>query len=129
MAAAIVILIAGLVALPAHAQEPKGHFISTLDAMYDYIGSCWRNPEIPRDDPGMRITVRFAVKRNGELIAEPRIIYESEHASEETKQKFRAALAEAMQRCIPLPISDSLGNVMAGRPISFQFDARRINPI
>ena len=129
MAAAFIILLAGAAALPARAQEPKGLVINTLDAMYDYIGSCWRNPEIPSDDPGMRITVRFAVKRNGDLIGEPRIIYESEHASEETRQKFRAALAAAMQRCIPLPISDSLGNVMAGRPISFQFDARRMNPI
>lgn len=125
VAAAFIIILAG----PAWAQQPGGGKINTLNEMFDWIGACWRNPDIARDDPGMQITVRFSLKRNGELIGEPRITYETEHASPETKQRFRKALAEALQRCMPLPITDGLGNAIAGRPIAFRFDARRMNSI
>ncbi len=128
MALALVIPLA-CAALPAHAQQAKGGPINTLQQMYDRIGSCWRNPDLPPGDPGAQITVRFSLKRNGELIGEPNITYETEYVSPEKRQMFRSAVIEALQRCIPLPISDGLGNAIAGRPIAFRFDARRMNSI
>ena len=106
----------------AGAEEAK---VDTLQQMFARLGSCWKPPALAQNDPGMQITVSFSFKRNGEILGKPRITYESEYASDDDRLIYRTAVAEALQRCTPMPLTDGLGNAVAGRPLRIRFDARR----
>jgi len=99
--------------------------IDNLQELFARIGGCWRSPELPLGDPGMQITVMVTFKRNGEILGQPKITYESEYASDDERLLYRTAVMETLQRCSPMPFTDGLGNAVAGRPIRFRFDARR----
>lgn len=117
-------LIAAMVlwGVPAVADDAK---IDTLQELFARLGACWRSPELQLNNPGMQITVLVTFKRNGEILGQPKITYESEYASDEDRLLYRTAVAEALQRCTPMPFTDGLGNAVAGRPVRFRFDARR----
>jgi hypothetical protein len=63
------------------------------------------------------MTVRFALKRNGELIAPPRITYASPGVPTETRDLFFNAIMGSLHRCTPLPFTQGLGSEIAGVPI------------
>jgi len=121
LAAALVLPLVAFVRL-ADAEEAK---VDTLQQMFARLGSCWKSPVLPPNDPGMQITVSFSFKRNGEILGKPRITYESEYASDDERLIYRTAVAETLQRCTPMPLTDGLGNAVAGRPLRIRFDARR----
>lgn len=100
--------------------------INTLQELFARLGSCWKAPSLPASDPGMQITVSFSLKRNGEILGQPRITYESPYATGDQRTIYRTAVMEALQRCTPMPITDGLGNAIAGRPLLIRFDARRM---
>jgi hypothetical protein len=110
----------------AVAAEPGK--IDTLQAMYERIGKCWKSPKLPEGDPGMQITVLFTLTRTGELFGKPKITFESPEASEADSIAYRIAVMETLQRCTPMPFTDSMGGAAAGHPIRFRFDDRRNIP-
>jgi hypothetical protein len=69
----------------------------------------------------MQITVRMSFKRNGELLGQPKITFESIDASDDQRLAYRAAVAQMLKRCTPLPFTDALGNAVAGRPFTIRF--------
>ena len=76
----------------------------------------------------MEYTVRFAVKRDGEIVAPPRITYSSHDAPAEVRDVYRDAVNAALARCMPLHFSDGMGGAVAGRPIAIRFvDNRTID--
>jgi hypothetical protein len=83
---------------------------------------------LPPGDPGMQITVLFSFKRNGEILGKPRITFESASASDADRIAYRTAIMETLQRCAPMPFTDSMGGAIAGRLITFRFDDRRNLP-
>ena len=99
--------------------------IDTLKELFSRLGGCGRSPALPPGDPGMQITVLVTFKRNGDILGQPKITYESEYASDDERFLYRTAVMETLQRCSPMPFTDGLGNAVAGRPIRFRFDARR----
>jgi hypothetical protein len=107
----------------ARAEDAK---IDTLAALFARIGSCWKSPALPPDNPGMQITVLVSFTRNGDILGHPKVTYESDYASDDDRLLYRTALAEALQRCTPMPFTDGLGNAVAGRPLRMRFDARRM---
>jgi hypothetical protein len=108
---------------PGRAGDVK---INTLPQLFARLGSCWKSPALPWGDPGMQITVMVSFKRNGEILGHPKVTYESEYASENSRLIYRTALAEALQRCTPMPFTEELGNAVAGRPLRIRFDARQM---
>jgi hypothetical protein len=76
----------------------------------------------------MEYTVRFAFKRNGEIMAPPRVTYSSHEASAEVRDVYRDAVYAALTRCTPLRFSKGMGGAVAGRPIAIRFvDNRTID--
>jgi hypothetical protein len=69
----------------------------------------------------MQMSVRFAFKRSGDIIATPRVTYASQGASPETREVYLRAISAALERCTPLHFSEGLGNAVAGRPIAIRF--------
>jgi hypothetical protein len=69
----------------------------------------------------MEYTVRFALKRDGEIMALPRVTYSSHDAPAEVREVYRDAVNAALARCTPLHFSDGMGGAVAGRPIAIRF--------
>jgi hypothetical protein len=90
-----------------------------VDKLYDLGPLLSKCLEMPPDDearPGMRVTLKLAFKRNGELLADPRFTYTTHEASDEEKKVYHEAALDMLKRCTPLPITAGLGSAIAGRP-------------
>jgi hypothetical protein len=84
----------------------------------------------PKDSArhGMEYTIRFAFKRDGEIIAPPRVTYSSHDAPADMRDVYRDAVNAALARCTPLHFSDGMAGAVAGRPITIRFvDNRTID--
>jgi hypothetical protein len=101
--------------------------LNTIRDMFAALRGCWVPP--PKDEArhGMEYTVRFAFRRDGEMIAPPRMTYASHGAPAEVRDKYRDAVDAALKRCTPLHFTDAMGGAVAGRPIAVRFvDERTI---
>ena len=99
-------------------SEPldRDHPADRLNELGPLLSKCL---ELPPDDEaraGMQVTLKLAFKRNGELLAEPRFTYITREAPAEAKGAYHDAAMNMLRRCTPLPVSDALGNAIAGRP-------------
>ena len=100
------------------AEQPE---LNSIGAMYAALRACWVPP--PKDEArhGMQYTVRFAFKRDGEILAPPRVTYASHDAPADVRSLYRDAVNAALKRCTPLHFTDGMGGAVAGRPIAIQF--------
>ena len=122
-------VISGALALAALASDAVAEpaRLNTMKDMGAALQACWVPPPIDQSRPGMQITVQMSFKRNGELLGQPRITFESAGASDDERLAYRLAVAEMLKRCSPLPFTDALGNAVAGRPFTMRFiDDRKL---
>jgi hypothetical protein len=106
-------------------DEPK---LNSISAMYAALRACWVPP--PKDEArhGMEYTIRFAFKRDGEIVAPPHVTYASHDAPGDVRDTYRDAVNAALARCTPLHFTDGMGGAVAGRPIAIRFvDNRTID--
>jgi hypothetical protein len=108
--------------------DAADHKLDTLHAMFDALRACWVPPASDEARPGMQMSVRFAFKRSGRIIATPRVTYVSPGAPPETREVYLHAITAALERCTPLPLSEGLGRAVAGRPIAIRFVDDRLQP-
>ena len=99
-------------------SEPldRDHPADRLDEIGPLLSKCLELPPDEEARAGMQVTLKLAFKRNGELLAEPRFTYTTHEAPEEVKAAYHDAAINMLKRCTPLPISEGLGNAIAGRP-------------
>jgi len=108
----------------AHAQaEP----LDTIKDVFAKLYSCWRPPPASRTNP-MDITVIVSFNREGAILGQPRITYESGNAGDNDRIAYRIAVMETLQRCAPLPFTEGLGGAVAGRPFAVTFRSRKRPP-
>jgi hypothetical protein len=112
----------------ASAGEITINSINTLDEMWGRLKQCWQSPRLPEGHPGMQITAMFTFQRNGEIFGKPRITFESPEATEADSIVYRTAVMETLQRCSPMPFTESMGSAIAGKPLRLRFDDRRNLP-
>ena len=108
----------------ARAEEEK---VNTIREAVAKIGSCWKPPPLSSANP-IDITVIVSFNRSGEILGRPRITYESEQATDNDRVEYRVAVMEALQRCSPMPFTDSMAGAVAGRPFAIQFHNRKPPP-
>ncbi len=87
-----------------------------IDQMGPLLSKCLEMPPEDEVRTGMRVTIKLAFKRNGELLGKPRFTYTTHEAPDDVKAAYREAAMNMVDRCMPLPITDSLGRAIAGRP-------------
>jgi hypothetical protein len=97
------------------------HPLDSIRDMFAALRACWVPP--PKDEArhGMEYTIRFAFKRDGEILAPPRVTYASHDAPADVRDIYRDAVNAALKRCTPLHFSDGMGGAVAGRPIAVRF--------
>jgi hypothetical protein len=97
------------------------HPLDSIRDMFAALRSCWVPPPKEEAHHGMEYTIRFALKRDGTIIAPPRMTFSSHEASAETRQVYREAIDTALRRCTPLHFTDGMAGAVAGRPIAIRF--------
>src|SRR5690349_21455537 len=95
----------------AHAQAQLVQ-IDTIKDVYAKLYSCWRPPPASRANP-IDITVIVSFNREGAILGQPRITYESANAGDDDRVAYRIAVMETLQRCSPLPFTGGLGGAVA----------------
>jgi hypothetical protein len=101
--------------------------VNTIREVYARFSSCWKPPPISRANP-IDITVIVSFNRAGEILGHPRITYESEQAGDNDRLQYRVAVMEALQRCTPMPFTESMAGAVAGRPFAIRFRNRKSPP-
>ena len=101
---------------------------NSIRDMFAALRSCWVPPPKEEARHGMEYTIRFAFKRDGTVIAPPRMTYSSHDAPSAVRDVYRDAIDEALKRCTPLHFSGGMAGAVAGRPIAIRFvDDRTID--
>jgi hypothetical protein len=117
--AALAALLCSTAAAPAQqracgSREP----IDTLAELWPALYACWSPPA---GTEGKELTLRFSIRRDGTLIGKPRATYSKLEGGGDLDRAFVASVLEALDRTLPLPITEGLGGVIAGRPMALRF--------
>ena len=65
-------------------------------------------------------------KRSGELFGKPHVVRFSREVSQAERERFNLAVVEAVDRCSPMPFTESMGGAIAGRVLRIRFiDSRK----
>src|SRR4051812_24258682 len=121
------VIVLAAVVLPASGRADPGAPQGLLNTMADIrqaLRACWQPPPMSEARSGMELTVRLSFKRNGDIFG-ARITYQSPNVSDEERATYHRALLAALSRCSPLPLSESLGEAIAGRPFAFHIHDTR----
>ena len=108
----------------AQAESQK---VNTIREAFARFRSCWKPPPASRAKP-IDITVIVSFNRAGAILGHPRITFESEQANDNDRLEYRIAVMEALQRCTPMPFTESMAGAVAGRPFAVQFHNRKPPP-
>jgi hypothetical protein len=120
--AAVLLLLSSI---PAEAEPAQ---VNTIREAFARLRECWRPPPASQANPGIDITVSVSFNRAGDILGHPRITYESENATDNDRLMYRIAVMEALQRCTPMPFTESMAGAVAGRPFAIRFHNRRRSP-
>ena len=69
----------------------------------------------------MDITIIVSFNRSGAIMGRPKITYESAEANDNDRLAYRIAVMEALQRCTPMPFTESMAGAVAGHPFAVRF--------
>jgi hypothetical protein len=117
--AAALLLIAAV--CPARAEEKQ---VDNIKQVFERLGTCWKPPPASQANP-MDITIIVSFNRSGAIMGRPRITYESAEATDNDRLVYRVAVMEALQRCSPMPFTESMGGAVAGHPFAVKFHNSR----
>ena len=91
---------------------------NTLLDMWAQFRYCLRSARL---DKGADLTLRFSLKRDGSLNGQPIVSYFNMRDDIEAERRNAASIARAIDQCVPVNISDALGNAIAGHPMWIRF--------
>jgi hypothetical protein len=95
--------------------------IDSIDELFAALRACWEPPASEQAKEGVQMTVRFSFKRTGEIFAPPFVTYTTPGIESATRQVYRWAIDAALERCAPLPFSETFRAAIAGQPISVRY--------
>ncbi|RAI29052.1 hypothetical protein CH338_28905, partial [Rhodoplanes elegans] len=107
-------------ATSSDAPPPDGP-VDTVQKLFAALRACWAPPPDDARKPGMEMTVRFGLSRDGSLMGPPSVTYASKGASRETRDAYRRAITKSLGGCERLRFSDSFGRGLAGRPLFVRY--------
>jgi hypothetical protein len=105
---------------PAQGQVQGQGQVNTIKEVFVKLYGCWKPPSASVATP-MDITVIVSFNRSGAIMGRPRITYESPKATDNDRLAYRVAVMEALQRCSPMPFTETMAGAVAGHPFAVQF--------
>jgi hypothetical protein len=113
-AGAMIALVAAL-ACAAHVALAQGTApANTLIELQRQFGACMGGKSF--GPAGSRLTIMLMMKRDGSIFGQPRITFSQLEGDKEARQRFIDNAERAVDACLPLRITPSLGGAIAGRP-------------
>lgn len=106
---------------PKRAYEKPDHDLDTLRDLFAELRACWTPPAADAAREGMELSVRFAFRRDGTVIAPPRVTYTTPKTPENVRAAYRETVTAAFDHCAPLHFTAGLGGALAGRPIAVRY--------
>jgi hypothetical protein len=94
--------------------------VNTIKDVFERLGTCWKPPP-PSQAKAMDITVIVSFNRSGAIMGRPKVTYESAEADDNDRLAYRVAVMEALQRCTPMPFTESMAGAVAGHPFAIKF--------
>jgi hypothetical protein len=107
-----------LAALPGNAQ---GAPANTLPELWRGLNLCMGAPGANMDS---ELTIVFALRRDGSLLGTPRITHSRLVGDADAQRTFVAAAIGALEKCLPVKITDELGGAIAGRLFAIRIGRR-----
>jgi hypothetical protein len=120
-------LAAALLLLSSTPGRAEPRQVNTIREAFERFSSCWKPPPAAQANP-IDITVIVSFNRAGQILGHPRITYESEQATDNDRLQYRLAVMETLQRCTPMPFTESMAGAVAGRPFAVRFRNRKLPP-
>ena len=102
-----------------HPQRPDGT-VNTLQDLNKAIHGCWQFPQVDQGRQPVDVIFQVSFKRSGELFGKPRVVKFSREVSPQERERFYQAVVEAIDRCSPMPFTESMGGAIAGRTLHFR---------
>jgi hypothetical protein len=97
------------------------HDLDSIADLFAELRSCWSPPAADSAQAGMQMTVRFSFKRDGGIIATPRLTFATPGASADVRDTYLKAINASLDACMPLKFTGGLGGALAGRPIAIRY--------
>ena len=97
------------------------HDLDTIGDLFAELRSCWSPPPADSAKQGMQMTVRFSFKRDGGIIAAPRLTFATAGVPVDTRDTYLKAIDASLAACAPLKLTGGLGGALAGRPIAIRY--------
>jgi hypothetical protein len=95
----------------AQAEPPANNF----QDLRRQVGRCLEQTPLAA---GSRVTILFAVRRDGSLFGRPRISYSHLEGDAEARRRFLDDAERALDSCLPVKITPAFGAAIAGRIFS-----------
>ena len=121
------IWIAAALLLSSACAQAQPAQVDNIRDVFAKLQTCWKPPPTSRANP-IDITVIVSFNRAGEILGRPKVTYESAQATDNDRLLYRIAVMEALQRCTPMPFTESMAGAVAGRPFAVQFHTRKRPP-
>jgi hypothetical protein len=116
--------------VPPDDDKPKyarpDHDLDTIGDLFAELRSCWSPPPKDAAKAGMQMTVRFSFKRDGGIIAAPRMTFATTGVPADTRETYLKAINASLAACEPLKFTGALGGALAGRPIAIRYVDNRL---
>ena len=90
---------------------------NTLSELNSQIRACLIIPPAPE---GGDMTLLFSIKRDGQVLGKPRIVFAKQLVAPKNQAQFIGSVLAALEACFPLKITESLGAAIAGRPFRYR---------
>ena len=120
----LVIASALLLIAAAGSARAEDKQVNTIKDVFERLGTCWKPPP-PSRAKAMDITIIVSFNRSGAIMGRPRITYESPEATDDDRLAYRVAVMETLQRCTPMPFTESMAGAVAGHPFAVKFHNSR----
>ena len=117
----LVITIAGSNPNPVRPTAPV-HNTRDLSRAF---AQCWSPPPVDPSRQPLDLTFQVSFKRSGELFGKPRTIDFARPVTDDERQRYSLAVAEAVERCSQMPFTEAMGGAVAGRLYRVNFLDRR----
>src|SRR3981189_3597301 len=96
-------------------QKP-GHDLDTIGDLFAALRSCWLPPTADSAREVMQMSVRFVLRRAGEITGAPRMTFATADAPADTRATYLKAINASLDACVPLKFTGGPRGAPPGRP-------------